>query len=141
MVDVTDEAQYISELVRRLRDENARLQARVEEAEADVRRWKKAKGESDSVIRRIVALVPRDAEQEDIFAAVERTVAERDKVEALAERRKKALDKGFPESLAHRADGERECHYCYSLVSLGPHKPECPRAALAQGENAPARDG
>ena len=70
----------------------ARLQERVEEAEEDVRRWKKAKGESDSVIRRIVALVPRDVEQEDIFAAIERTVAERNEAEALAERRKKALE-------------------------------------------------
>ena len=52
--------------------------------------------------------------------------------EALAERRKEVLERHFPESLGHRADGERECHYCRSLVSLDPHKPECPRAAIEE---------
>ncbi len=44
----------------------------------EVADWKRAKRESDGVIRRIVALVPRDVEREDIFAAVKRTVRERD---------------------------------------------------------------
>lgn len=44
------------------------------DAEADTRRWQTAKKESDDVIRRIVALVPRDPEREDIFDAIKRLV-------------------------------------------------------------------
>ncbi len=71
----------------------ARLQARVEEAEGDTRRWRLARQESNEVIWQIVALVPRDPEKEDIFAAIERTVTDRDRYKALAERRKKALER------------------------------------------------
>ncbi len=51
----------------------------------EVADWKWAKRESDGVIRRIVALVPRDVEHEDIFAAVKRTVQERDALQARVE--------------------------------------------------------
>ena len=65
--------------------------SRIADLETEIADLKARVKEEQAVIRQIVALVPRDAEREDIFDAIERTVRERDNFEALAERRKEAL--------------------------------------------------
>lgn len=55
--------------------------------------WHRGRQESEDVIRRIVALVPRDAAKEDIFQAVRRVV----RAEADLARVRKALDSEYLE--------------------------------------------
>ena len=83
----------------------------------------------ESYNNQIAVLQARVEELEFWWNTTER---ERDRYKAVAERQKEVLERHFPESLGHRADGERDCHYCRSLVSLDPHKPECPRAAIEE---------
>ncbi len=144
-----------------LESENARLQARVEEAEEKARKYDawfekgrcpachftekhmasclvgilQARVEEGESVRAILAeLHDSIASQLEAAGYVTPTPVAVEQLLALSERRKEVLERHFPESVGYRADGERDCHYCRSLVSLDPHKPECPRAAIEEEE-------